>query len=230
MAGIKSTTKLKDLGQQNITDRFKENIDLKKFLCCFILGEQNIQRKVCLRSNLNLELDLTYPPLYHIEFNANQQIFTKAYYVQGYIVLISGESKWSRLVLSNSLWPSWLQPTRLLHPWDFPGKNAGVGCHFLLQEIFPTQGLNPGLPHCRHTLLQSEPPEKILLNLKYNNFTDCLFQLSERNIFLIPLSYRKSDDLYDRSVNLFLPAIFFKVSKLYCTSFLPSWGKVKWLY
>ena len=42
--------------------------------------------------------------------------------------------------------------TRFLRPWDFPGKNTGVGCHFLLQEIFPTQGLNPGLPHCRQTL------------------------------------------------------------------------------
>ena len=30
-----------------------------------------------------------------------------------------------------------------------PGKNTGVGCHVLLQGIFPTQGLNPGLPHCR---------------------------------------------------------------------------------
>ena len=39
-----------------------------------------------------------------------------------------------------------------LHPWDFPSKNTGVGCHFLLQEIFPTQGSNPGLPHCRQTL------------------------------------------------------------------------------
>ena len=42
--------------------------------------------------------------------------------------------------------------TRSLRPWDFPGKNTGVGCHFLLQEIFPTQGLNPGLLHCRQTL------------------------------------------------------------------------------
>ena len=33
-----------------------------------------------------------------------------------------------------------LYPTRLLCPWDFPGKNTGVGCHFLLQGIFPTQG------------------------------------------------------------------------------------------
>ena len=32
----------------------------------------------------------------------------------------------------------WAVPTRLLCPWDFPGKNAGVGCHFLLQGIFLT--------------------------------------------------------------------------------------------
>ena len=34
----------------------------------------------------------------------------------------------------------------------FPDKSTGVGCHFLLQRIFPTQGLNPGLLHCRQTL------------------------------------------------------------------------------
>ena len=39
--------------------------------------------------------------------------------------------------------------TRLLCPWDSTGKNTGVGCHELLQGIFLTQGLNPGLPHCR---------------------------------------------------------------------------------
>ena len=32
---------------------------------------------------------------------------------------------------------------------DSPGKNTGVGCHALLQGIFPTQGSNPGLLHCR---------------------------------------------------------------------------------
>ena len=41
--------------------------------------------------------------------------------------------------------PHELQPTRLLYPWNFPGKNPGVGCHFLLQGIFPTQGPNPSL-------------------------------------------------------------------------------------
>ena len=38
------------------------------------------------------------------------------------------------------------------HPWDSPGKNNGVGCHFLLQWIFLTQGSNPCLPHSRQTL------------------------------------------------------------------------------
>ena len=42
-----------------------------------------------------------------------------------------------------------LYTTRLLCPWDFTGKNTAVGCHFLLQRIFLTQGLNPGLPHRR---------------------------------------------------------------------------------
>ena len=40
------------------------------------------------------------------------------------------------------------RPTRLLCPWNTPGKNAGVGCHALLQGIFPTNGSNPGLLHC----------------------------------------------------------------------------------
>ena len=39
-----------------------------------------------------------------------------------------------------------------LYPSSFPSNSTGVGCHFLLQGIFPIQGLNPGLPHCRQTL------------------------------------------------------------------------------
>ena len=38
-----------------------------------------------------------------------------------------------------------LQPTRLLCPWDSPGKSPGVGCHPLFPGIFPTQRLNPYL-------------------------------------------------------------------------------------
>ena len=42
----------------------------------------------------------------------------------------------------NSLGPHGLQPARPLCSWDFPGKNTGVGCHFLIHGIFPTQGSN----------------------------------------------------------------------------------------
>ena len=58
----------------------------------------------------------------------------------------------SHSIMSHSLRPHGLSPTRLLCPWDSPGKNTGVGCHALLQGIFPTQGSNPGflcLPHCQ---------------------------------------------------------------------------------
>ena len=41
----------------------------------------------------------------------------------------------------------WTVVHSLLCLWDFPGKNIGVGCHFLLQGIFPTQGSNVGLLH-----------------------------------------------------------------------------------
>ena len=40
-----------------------------------------------------------------------------------------------------------MHPSRLLCPWDFPGTNIGVGCHFLLQGIFPTQGSSADLLH-----------------------------------------------------------------------------------
>ena len=48
-------------------------------------------------------------------------------------------------VMSDSLGLHGLQPTRFLCPWNFPGKNTGIGSHSLLQGIFPTQGSNSGL-------------------------------------------------------------------------------------
>ena len=45
-----------------------------------------------------------------------------------------------------------LQPTRLVCPWDFLGKNTAVRSHALLQETFPTQRSNPGLLNCRQIL------------------------------------------------------------------------------
>ena len=58
----------------------------------------------------------------------------------------------SHLVLSQSLRLHGLEPASFLCPGDSPGKNTGVGCHFLLQGIFPTQGSNPCVLHCRWTL------------------------------------------------------------------------------
>ena len=63
----------------------------------------------------------------------------------------------SRSVMSDSLLPHGLWPTRILCPWESPGKNTGVGCHALLQGIFPTQGSNPDLPHCRWILYHLSP-------------------------------------------------------------------------
>ena len=51
--------------------------------------------------------------------------------------------------MSDSLRLHGLSPTRHHCPWDFPGKNTGVTCHFLPQRIFPTQELNLHLPHWR---------------------------------------------------------------------------------
>ena len=52
------------------------------------------------------------------------------------------------------MWRHGLYPARFLCPWNFPGKNTGVGSHFLLQEIFPNQELNPDLFQCRRILYQ----------------------------------------------------------------------------
>ena len=64
----------------------------------------------------------------------------------------------------------WTEPTKLLRPWVSPGKNTRVGCHFLLQGIFPTQGSNPGIesgfPALEADALTSEPPGKPRDNVK----------------------------------------------------------------
>ena len=89
-------------------------------------------------------------------------------------------------VASDLLQPHGLQPARLLCPWDFAGKNTGVSCHILLQRIFLTQGLNPGLPYCRlilyHLSYQGSPLVNTLVTSSlvsvYMDFIlFCLFSL-----------------------------------------------------
>ena len=73
----------------------------------------------------------------------------------------------------------WTLVTRLLCPQNFPGKNTGVSCHFLLQGIFPIQGLNSRLLYCRQSpalqadSLSTETPGNP------NSFGNCI--LSEIN-------------------------------------------------
>ena len=55
---------------------------------------------------------------------------------------------------SCSVVSDFLRHLGLYGPWNSPGQNTGVGGFSLLQVIFPTQGLNPGLPHCGQILYQ----------------------------------------------------------------------------
>ena len=95
-----------------------------------------------------------------MQLNILTYIFWYTYKVsQSYILGIYLEShtvclKWSEVTQSC---PTLCDPMGCSlpgssSPWDFPGNSTGVDCHFLLQGIFPTQGLNPGLLHCRQTL------------------------------------------------------------------------------
>ena len=74
---------------------------------------------------------------------------------------------------SHSVVSDSLQPHGLYSPWNSPGQNTGAGSRSLLQRIFPTQGSNPGLPHCRQILYQlSHQGRKLLspdIKAKHNN-------------------------------------------------------------
>ena len=63
--------------------------------------------------------------------------------------LMDGGQWWFSCKSCPTLGTPWTVPARLLCPWDFSDKNTGVGCHFLFQGIFPTQGSNSHLLHCR---------------------------------------------------------------------------------
>ena len=71
------------------------------------------------------------------------------------------EFRWVKIILQSKVKSlshvqlfatPWMVAYQAPGPWDFPGKNTRVGCHFLLQEIFLTQGSNLRLLHCRWIL------------------------------------------------------------------------------
>ena len=84
-----------------------------------------------------------------------------------------------------------LQPSRLLCPWDFPGENTGMGCHFLLQGIFPTQGSN--LLHLctgRQILCHYATWEALMVALVKPCFA---FTLCRASVFSSVLSHHNKD-------------------------------------
>ena len=72
-------------------------------------------------------------------------------------------------VVSDSFVTPWTAAHRLFCPWNSPGKNAGVGCHALLQGIFPAQGLNPHLLYCRQILHHLSTKEALIYTIMCND-------------------------------------------------------------
>ena len=93
--------------------------------------------------------------------------------------------------MSNSLRPYRLQPARLLCSWNSPGKNTRMGCHFLLQGIFPTQGLTLCLLYCKQTL-PSEPPGKPICIILVINTQEVLWNEIPKAVAEDPCVYRCS--------------------------------------
>ena len=90
----------------------------------------------------------------------------------------SEKSKWSHSVVSDSSRPHGLQPTRLLCPWDVPGKSTGVGCHHLL--VFFNSNLFFLLPSlcCKTPIYHSSSLLRLLRAVAQGYLRCCLLGLS----------------------------------------------------
>ena len=112
---------------------------------------------------------------------------------------MSESEKWkgSCSVMSDSSWPHGLQPTRLLHPWDFPGKSTGVGCHCLLRK--------------QHTTLQ----QKLIKKQKFKKPKGSLVALI---IWSEMKDKHNSEKHYSREEKIFLyKIVFLKMYRLLLT-------------
>jgi len=114
---------------------------------------------------------LTYIPRYSVVFDdiVNGIVFLILFLDCSLLVYVCVLSRFSRIWLCAILWTV----VRLLCPWDSPGKNTGVGCHTLLQGIFPIQGSSLGLFHLLHWQVGFSPlvpPGKPML--VYRNIND----------------------------------------------------------
>ena len=114
------------------------------------LKKLNVNHEICETSWSWKEESLFFPNL--LIFYFANMLINWIFTISKWTYIKWKLAKLSCSVISNSLRPHGLQSAIVLYPWDFPGKNTEVGCHFLLQGIFPTQGSNLSLPHCGQTL------------------------------------------------------------------------------
>ena len=108
-----------------------------------------------------LHISQSHPnPTLRIELTLRYEIPLWLLSVQEYMCVFNQPSDWKVKSLSCVwLFETPWTPTRLLSPRNFPGKSTGVGCHFLLQGIFPT-GIEPGSPALQADVLPSETGSK----------------------------------------------------------------------
>ena len=84
-----------------------------------------------------------------------------------------------------------LQPARLLRPWDFPGKNTGVGCHFLLQASLPELRIKPMSSAFAGRFFATEPPwDYIIITL--------LSVITSQRIYI----WKETPSMWNKKVNL----------------------------
>ena len=98
------------------------------------------------------------------DFTITSFAFSHRFSMFSFVFMYLSDSE-SHLVVSDSLRPHGLSAARLLCPWSSPGQNPGVGSLTLLQGIFPNQGWNPGLLHCRQILYHLSPTMSKLINV-----------------------------------------------------------------
>ena len=126
------------------------------------------------------------------------------------IICLRNQKKWSEV---TQLCPTLCDPVDCSLPRSsihgiFPGQSSGVGCHFLLQRIFPTQGSNLGLPHCRQTpyhLSQEEPEEPVIIiwgtrgQIANTHWIIEKAREFQKNIYFCFIDYAKAFDCADHN-------------------------------
>ena len=130
---------------------------------------------------------------------------------------------------SHSVVSDSLPPHGVHSPWNSPGQNTGVGSHFLLQGIVPTQGSTPGLPHCRWILYQlshkgSPEDPKLFPSQRKHTRKKYVIQINGEYCALYNMvnfikSYYPIDDILLLSFKAFLPRDFYSSNSASWTFF-----------